>query len=645
MKVEKGKMETGGRRWTVDGGRRSRAALVFVCLLSMFHIPHSASLSAQEVLLPLAATQSPAAKSGADTVLALPFFDDFAGYTGTPCAALWQGGGAVVNTGYAPLPPTVGMLTLDAADAAGRLYGHATTSLFGADTATSHMIRLDTYAPHDSVGLSFYYLPGGGSGNMWERIGDAPEMQDSLFVDFYSTADSAWHTVWRQGGTTVEALRQQTGREWQYACIVLKDDIYFDSAFRFRIRNLASLDDNGLAGAAGNCDQWNIDYVRLDAGRSSAEEEAVRDVAFVRDAPSMLANYRAMPARQYRVSEMAQSLQMTIANRYSSDLASQYEYVVTDENGDTLHHYDGGYENAPSYMATGGYQTSQAHAAPPVGFAFAEGRNHSEYTIQHTVREGTGGDVHRKNDTVRYTQTFADYYAYDDGTAENGYGLTSTSSHIYLAYRFDLNEADTLSALDIYFNSTKDGANEQVWFYLAVWQCSDNGRPGTLLYRDSDKRKAQGIGYGRYALESAVPLSGKVFVGLEQVGSDFINIGFDRSWNSADRVWYLTSTEWQQSILSGSLMLRPCFGGETLGVGPVEGNDEMTVWPNPASQRVTIDGMSDGDWVEIYDIRGCRMASTAQKTVATDQWPDGVYIVRLRLENGSAVVRKLIIKH
>lgn len=629
----------------MSDGRWAEAALGFVFLLSTFHVPLAASLNAQEVLLPLAATQKAAAKNGTDTMLTLPFFDDFAGYTGTPCAARWQGGGAVVNTGYAPLPPTVGMMTLDAADATGCLYGHATTSLFGADTATSLMIRLDAYAPQDSVVLSFYYLPGGGSGNLWERIGDAPEAQDSLFVDFYSAADSAWHTVWRRGGTTVETLMQQTGHDWQYACIAVTDSVYFDSTFRFRIRNLASLDDNGLAGAAGNCDQWNIDYVRMDAGRNSTTEEAVRDVAFVQAAPSMLASYRAMPARQYRSSEMAQNVQMTIANRYSSALASQYEYVVTDENGDTLHHYDGGYENAPSYMTTGGYQTAQAHAAPPVGFAFAEGQNHREYTIQHTVREGTGGDEHRDNDTVRFSQVFADYYAYDDGTAENGYGLTSTSAHIYLAYRFDLNETDTLTAVDIYFNSTLGAQNEHVWFYMTVWQCGADGRPATVLYRDSDKRRATGTGFGRYALDYALTVSDRIFVGFEQVGSDYINIGFDRSWNSAERVWYLTSTEWQQSILSGSLMLRPCFGSDAVGIASVDVQNELSIWPNPASQQATIDGMVDGDRAEIYDLMGRRMASTVQKTIDTREWPDGVYIVRLRLENGATTQRKLIIKH
>ena len=338
-------------------------------------------------------------------------------------------------------------------------------------------------------------------------------------------------------------------------------------------------------------------------------------------------------------------MQMTITNRYSSALATQYGYFVIDDAGDTVYRYDGGYENAPSFMATGGYQTAATHATPPVGFSFAEDETAKVYTIVHTVREGTGGDDHRDNDTVCFRQVLADYYAYDDGTPENGYGLTTTASKLYLAYRFDLNVADTLSAVDIYFNSTKNQQNEQVWFYLTVWRCGDDGRPAEVLYRDSDRRRASGSGFGRYQLDYGVIVDGSVFVGLEQVGNDYINIGFDRSWNSADRVWYLTSTEWQQSILSGSLMIRPCFGSSALGIENVVEKRDLHIWPNPASQRVMLDGISDGEYVEIFDLCGRKVFSTNQSNIEVDGWLDGAYVVRVISKKNSATAHKLIIKH
>ena len=148
----------------------------------------SSALVAQEALSTLCRPEMPERK-GNDSVLVLPFFDDFS--IATRSTNQWHLGGAFVNQGYAPLPPTIGMATLDAFKADGTLYPTAASQLFTGDTLTSRPIRLDSlFQPYtrplsagDSVYLSFFYLPGGGYGNMWERIGDTPENQDSLILE------------------------------------------------------------------------------------------------------------------------------------------------------------------------------------------------------------------------------------------------------------------------------------------------------------------------------------------------------------------------------------------------------------------------------------------------------------------------------
>lgn len=630
--------------------------MVRVCGIAVAMLA-AVAVQAQEVLLPAsgryssttASRWSPSPKLGskaAATAVTLPFFDDFSDYYGTPAADRWAGGGALVNTGFGPKAPTVGMLTLDAYDADGSLYPQASTSLFPADTAMSLPLRLDSLTAADSVVLSFYYLPGGGSGNLWERVGDTPEAHDSLFLDFFAAADSQWHTVWCHGGVSVDTLLAHTGRSWQYVAVVISDSIYFDSTFRFRFRNYCSLEDNGKPGMAGGGDQWNIDYVVLDRGRDSAATPEFRDVAFVEPAPSMLAHYQAMPAWQYRASEMAGSISMTIANLYSSALATQYRYAVLDADGDTLYSYDGGYENAPAFLPGGTYQDAPAHAAPTVGYTFETGDTPREYTIVHTVREGVGGDAWQQNDTVRFVQTFADYYAYDDGTAENGYGLTSTASRIYMAYRFDLNVADTLTAVDMMFNRTLGGENEAIQFYLTVWQADAQGKPGTVLYRDGERRRPVAGGFETYTLEHAVGVAGSIFVGFEQVGNNYINIGFDRNNNSSDRIYYLTSTEWQQSILSGSLLLRPRFGTTaTQGMEEPSVADRLKVYPNPASESVTIDDMEAGAMWQLYDCRGTMQLAGSGTTIAVDALPAGMYLLRVVTPTGDLFTTKIIVKH
>ncbi len=602
---------------------------------------------AQEVLLPLQGrnvTTAPAKSSA--SALQLPFFDDFAASGATsPDATLWENGGATVGCGYGELPPTVGMATLDALGPNGRLYPQATTSAFPADTLCSLPLRLDSVSPADSLVFSFFYLPGGGYGNLWERVGDTPDDSDSLYLDFFRPSDSTWLTVWARGGTCIDTLIQNTGKAWQYVAVAVSDPAFFDSAFRFRFRNHCSLEGTTKPGMSGNCDQWNIDYVLLDTGRSVIAEPHWRDLAFVSPAPSMLGSYRAMPARQYRTSDMASSIPLKITNLFDSELASHFGYTVLDDAGDTVASYDGGFENAP----TGGYQTAAAHANPHINFSFPESDNSREYTIVHVVREGVGGDNHGLNDTIRFKQVFSDYYAYDDGSAENGYGITSTASRIYLAYRFDLNLEDTLTAVDFCFNTSYGGGNESIQFYITIWQTDENGQPGTVLYRDSERRYPT-VGmpdqFTKYILEEAVIVSGSIFVGLEQVGNNYINIGFDRNTQNADKIWYLTSTEWQQSILSGSLMIRPRFGAAaSLGIANNDLQPQLKVFPNPANGIVYIDNMPAEGIFSLYDISGRKVLTGRSNTIETSVLSQGLYLLRIVSTDGTTYSTKLQIIH
>ena len=95
------------------------------------------------------------------------------------------------------IPPSIGVVTLDALDENGLIYTHAETQPFGADTLTSNPIKLDCYNISDSLYFSFYYQPGGASRSYppveWERIGDHPETDDSLVLEFgYPTGDSVF---------------------------------------------------------------------------------------------------------------------------------------------------------------------------------------------------------------------------------------------------------------------------------------------------------------------------------------------------------------------------------------------------------------------------------------------------------------------
>lgn len=126
------------------------------------------------------------------SALKLPFFEDFSNYTGYPNPELWLDRTGFVNNTFAIHPPTIGVVTLDAIDENGKVYAHATTNTFPADTLTSRPIRLDTnfstnrpISISDSIYFSFFYQPGGGYIEQpWEIIGNQPETSDKLVLEF-----------------------------------------------------------------------------------------------------------------------------------------------------------------------------------------------------------------------------------------------------------------------------------------------------------------------------------------------------------------------------------------------------------------------------------------------------------------------------
>ena len=584
--------------------------------------------------------------------LTLPFFDDFSNYGGRPQGALWADGHAFVNGGYGVFPPTVGVATLDALDGQGLLHALAQTSLFPADTLTSNIIRLDSiFLPYpkaigaeDSVYLSFYYQPGGGYGNMWERVGNAPAYEDSLILEFYDAVALRWNMVWAANGMELDTFLVKNGVFFKHVTVAVTDRVYFTDGFRFRFRNYCSLDRAAKPGLAANTDQWNIDYVYLNTGRS-AVDTVVRDIAFVMPAPSFLNHFLAMPARQFRSSSMKTNAEMLITNLYSDVLECNYTYVVEDENGSVIETYSGGHDNILPFYPDGVYQTAEAHAKPPINFDFPvqqqSGRSQT-FTVKHIIKNGITGDFHSVNDTVVYSQVFDNYFAYDDGIPENGYGLTSTSSVMWLAYRFDLNTHDTLTAIDMFFNQTMDGVNSEVPFYITVWG-DDDGKPGSMLYKSTSYAYPEWggeNGYKRYVLEKPVRVDGTIYIGFEQRSSNFINLGFDRSNDVRQFIFYKTGMEWQQSILAGALMMRPCFGARAqVGIAhnDVDVNDvKLRVYPNPAKDVLKIE-LNTNIIVEaeqlqmsVYDSYGrCLTTKAFDGELDVSGFKGGVYLLRV----------------
>jgi len=555
-----------------------------VILFSLLALPGAA----QERLVPMTANaavqqawthRTPTLKSAtAGDTLTLPFFDDFSVPTVYPDSRRWSDSNAYVNTTYGVEPPTLGVVTLDAIDKKGEIYPHAKPYPFEADRLTSRPIDLRG-TPADNIWLSFYYQPKG--------IADPPERDDSLCLDFWAPLQERWVTVWHAGGDTITP---DTVKPFRMVILPVDDTAFLHAGFRFRFRNLASISPPQTdPGAVGNCDQWNIDYVLLDRNRF-AGDTVMHDVAVAAPLRSLLNTYQAMPWHQFLeafLSEMGDFLPLTYRNNDTIVRNVTRQFVIEDlYRHQEVHSYTGGATNMPpltttTYNSTLIY-TYQSPAPDSVTFRVRGYLISDDYDP-------------KVNDTVTYYQVFSDYFAYDDGSAEAGYGLSGTgTAHTAVAIRFHSYRRDTLHGIRFYFNQAFEEANITS-FNLAVWS-DDHGTPGDLIYTKYDvlPRYSDSINrFVEYRFDSLVIIpEGDFYVGWRQNSEVFLNIGFDMNLDHSDRVRYLFNGEWWPSSLRGTLMVRPVTGGDVVTAVPepaVAAETSWRVWPLPARDVIHFD--------------------------------------------------------
>ncbi len=599
--------------------------------------------------------------------LLLPFLEDFSYKNGYPDTSRWTDDNAYINHNFGVRPPSIGVATLDATDAQGRIYSHGGTTAFPADTLTSRPIRLDSvFSPYgrelsiaDSVYFSFFYQPGGGLNNHpWEGLGDAPENTDSLILEFgywngdtiFSDIDSdryvmktVWVPIWSAGGCSLEefiaAHHLDSGLYFRQVMIPITDQRFFNKGFQFRFRNLASLEytSDNLTWA-GNVDFWNIDYVRLDRGRN-CKDTFIDDIAFADNPGSILQHYEAMPWKQFQATELKTEFRNSLINLSNATKNASYQYWITDCEGRTVATYDGGSYNI-AYHRPKGYQDYAPHARPSIqNLSLSATGDTASFRIVHLHKEAGSGDVNPYNDTVVFTQVFGNYYAYDDGTPEAGYSVIDINTyHTALALKFDLQTPDSLGAISMYINHTYGNTND-FDFTLCVWNCQ-NDMPGQLLYSQKVNQEFQ---EGRYPfqtfyLEKTVALKGSFFIGYELTGRNFLNVGFDQNTNHSEQIRYFSHNRWNESFLAGTPMIRPHFGKlqkpVPVGVGQARTQSGCTVYPNPADDEIHIllpeDMQAASSRLQIFSIDGkCLYNGNYKEEMSTAAYAPGLYLIRI----------------
>lgn len=568
--------------------------------------------------------------------LLIPFIDDFSASQTYPSTKFWTDRHVFINNDFAILSPSVNVATFDGLDERGNAYGQGNGYL---DTLTCVPLKLNTLVKTDSVYLSFYIEPQG--------LGDKPNDPDSLVLEFRSlnTDPSAWQTVWN-----ASAANYPVNKFTQVFIFI--DSAFLHDDFQFRFKNIGS--------RTGSLDQWHVDYVRIDKGRRPSDTYYL-DYAITGVPPSLLKKYYSMPRRHYDVNPPKYTntqQNLTIFNNSADPRPLNYWrsiYDPTDNRIDTCPDVSGN-------VLAGSDSTVKVKciAALPT----ASTADSIIFTSKYGVRQASSFDNIPTNDSVSVRTIFSNYFAYDDGTAEAGYGIEIEPGGVALGYELEV--ADSLYGLSMFFNQSFTDVSTQS-FNLMVWSAigtSGNGQGETVLRRILQSRPTyKNTINGFYYLEFDQPLylpAGQFYIGWEQTTAFQLNMGFDQNYKidgasakNPDMWFRLQDGIWQKTKYEGALMMRPIVGkwlNPPVGVKETKAEQhfDAVVYPNPASSVLYFQLESrEAVFVELFDLAGKNILAqtVSQNQLSLPALTEGLYLLKVTEQStGNTVVKKIIIK-
>ncbi len=579
-------------------------------------------------------------KPQAVTAQFLPFADDFS-YAGPyPDPTKWENSKSVfVNHSKALKPITIGVATFDGMDFTGYPYRpNNTTGSYDSDTLTSIPLRLDSLnnlniIPTDSVTLRFYYQARG----FWE----SPDNGDDLILDFYDSTANTWNTVWSKGGGS-----PGSDSSFHRVMIAITNPIYLKNGFKFRFHNLST--------ACGDVDHWHIDAVYIDKKLNPARDTIEQEISFAYDLKSLLKNYSQMPFEQFTgAADMKTNMDVNynLRNNYTTGVNLTTYYKINNSIGTTVAQNINGTNNVLPFGSSG-YCANPSLVNPSLNsFTYNNGPFADSTSYLAKFYTTFLSDNNHVNDTIYYRQKFHNYFSYDDGSAETGYGFAQVGGTT--AVRYKLNVPDTLRAIDVFFDpiiNVSQLLNSGIRLY--VW--SDNGGvPGTVLLMDSLTVPYYGGGYDyflRYQLIKPVVFNtaATFYIGVWQQLNIPLYIGYDLNTDSHNNVLFNVGSGWTVSSFKGSLMMHPVFGDSARAVGVqnfvnTSEKEKSIIYPNPATNEVFVNSKNTITKIVLCDLLGNILMEENNAHLNISAIPNGMYLLKTFTAKGFGDTQKLII--
>ena len=637
-----------------------RSLLRFLPLPALLLSLAAAAQTAPVVLTPqpltadpgrLVARPTPPASAQRTAALALPFFEDFTlPRDGTPSPARWQGptptypdgtgltqryqgGGAYVSNRLAINPLTRGTATLDGLRANGLPYNASSASFYGAtDTLTSLPIDLSGFSAANQLYLSYAWQAGTLAG---APVANGGGTSVGLTLEFLDNV-GRWNTIWTYDG-------ENKTTNFRQLIFPINQAGYFHGGFQFRFR--------ATGNQSTNRDAFGLDYIYLNNNRA-ANDTVFQDIATSRGLSSPLRDYTAMPAWQYAATGRAAlnpALSATLNNLLPRGNPTPIGVLGT------VRELTGGGFGPATWLTASPQLLAGASQVPATGDAGTAPLpadptpRRYRYTLALTTNETSPRTL--PNDSTYRDLELADYYAFDDGTAEQFLSLPalSTGPTTYFAYPITAAQADQVRAIRLapVFNNiptAQGGENFQNRSVtVAVW-ADNNGQPADQPLATQTGVLLQSLAtqpFQEIAFAKPVPVTGRFYIGYGQTsGGQFLPYGYDlNNVSTAPTLFYNTQGTWAKPVLTtpGTIMMRAMMNNNAVVTSTrAAASAPFGLAPNPApaGTALTISGPPFRS-AAVLDVLGRPVwqqpaAEAGRPTLRLPAGlPGGVYLVRL----------------
>ncbi|MDR2084446.1 MAG: T9SS type A sorting domain-containing protein [Bacteroidales bacterium] len=180
---------------------------------------------------------------------------------------------------------------------------------------------------------------------------------------------------------------------------------------------------------------------------------------------------------------------------------------------------------------------------------------------------------------------------------------------------------------------SEDGG--QTWGTLTEFELFySHGIKANLIGSNEPVAKERLMGYKVYR-------DGESLLGQDWIGNDYLtalhNYTDTTSFVSDDACYQVSA---YYNVQQESEKAQFCLGDEIEGITTIDTENQYTIYPNPTTGIINIEGEFDN--VTVYGLDGRKLITTSEKLINLNKFPKGMYLIKINSKNNNSITQKVI---